>query len=137
MIRPAYEADLDDLVELENVTFNYSQISKRRFRNYIRSASCWMMVATKRGRIVGNIILKFKGTTAHIETIIGGGYGRKLLAEADFAARDYGSARMTVECKISNFRAAHFYLKAGFKQTGRIPAYYEDGCGCFTFEKTL
>jgi ribosomal protein S18 acetylase RimI-like enzyme len=38
-----------------------------------------------------------------------------------------------LECREDNLRARHLYLKKGFRQSGRRPAYYKDGTAALLF----
>jgi ribosomal-protein-alanine N-acetyltransferase len=54
------------------------------------------------------------------------GIGRRLLLQLAEVARELGSARMTLEVRVSNLPAQHLYRSFGFNVTGRRVAYYSD-----------
>lgn len=54
------------------------------------------------------------------------GIGRRLLLELAQVALELGSARMTLEVRVSNEPAQRLYRSFGFNVTGRRVAYYSD-----------
>jgi len=54
------------------------------------------------------------------------GIGRRLLLQLAEVALDLGSARMTLEVRVSNEPAQRLYRSFGFNVTGRRVAYYSD-----------
>jgi ribosomal-protein-alanine N-acetyltransferase len=54
------------------------------------------------------------------------GVGRRLLLELAEAALQLGSARMTLEVRVSNEPAQALYRSLGFAISGRRVAYYSD-----------
>jgi ribosomal-protein-alanine N-acetyltransferase len=54
------------------------------------------------------------------------GIGRRLLLQLAEVARELGSARMTLEVRVSNEPAQYLYRSFGFNVTGRRVAYYSD-----------
>jgi ribosomal-protein-alanine N-acetyltransferase len=54
------------------------------------------------------------------------GIGRRLLLELAEVAIELGSARMTLEVRVSNEPAQRLYRSFGFNVSGRRVAYYSD-----------
>jgi ribosomal-protein-alanine N-acetyltransferase len=54
------------------------------------------------------------------------GIGRRLLLQLAEVALDLGSARMTLEVRVSNEPAQRLYRSFGFNVTGRRISYYSD-----------
>ncbi|MBJ6360221.1 ribosomal protein S18-alanine N-acetyltransferase [Paenibacillus sp. MAHUQ-46] len=69
---------------------------------------------------------------AHITNIAvrigyrGQGLGERLLRELQRTAVFFGSARMTLEVRVSNEIAQNLYRKLGFEPSGVRPGYYSD-----------
>ncbi|BBH24526.1 ribosomal-protein-alanine acetyltransferase [Paenibacillus baekrokdamisoli] len=60
------------------------------------------------------------------ENYRGRGLGEKMLIELQKLAVFCGSARMTLEVRVSNLIAQRLYRKLGFEPAGVRPAYYSD-----------
>jgi ribosomal-protein-alanine N-acetyltransferase len=59
------------------------------------------------------------------------GYGRRLLEDALTRARAVGATAVTLEVRVSNAPARHFYASHGFREAYRRKAYYQDGEDAF------
>ena len=55
------------------------------------------------------------------------GLGRELIEDALGRARSSGASQVTLEVRISNVPARHFYRSYGFRESYRRRAYYQDG----------
>lgn len=55
------------------------------------------------------------------------GHGRELIEDALARARGSGASQVTLEVRISNVPARHFYRSYGFREAYRRKAYYQDG----------
>ena len=55
------------------------------------------------------------------------GLGRELIEDALERARSTGASHVTLEVRISNVPARHFYCSYGFREAYRRKAYYQDG----------
>lgn len=55
------------------------------------------------------------------------GLGRELIEDALARARGSGASQVTLEVRISNVPARHFYRSYGFREAYRRKAYYQDG----------
>lgn len=53
------------------------------------------------------------------------GLGRQLLAWLEDAARVAGNTAIRLECRADNRNAIAFYHRLGYRETDRVPGYYE------------
>lgn len=65
----------------------------------------------------------------------GRGFGARLLAAAERAARKRGRNRLRLEVRTRNRAARALY--AQYRVVGRIDAYYEDGAPALRLERKL
>jgi ribosomal protein S18 acetylase RimI-like enzyme len=142
------EADieqLDELVTLENRCFDTDRLSRRNFRNMIRSESADVVVLMQGNVIAGYAIILFhKGTSlARLYSIAinpdlhGQGYARILVEESEKRARRHQCIFMRLEAKVDNFRAIRLYENLGYTKFGVYPDYYEDHRDALRFQKRI
>ena len=67
----------------------------------------------------------------------GAGLGALLLADVEQLARNAGRGILRLEVRADNVAAIALYRRAGYREQGRIPGYYEDGCDALRFDKAL
>jgi ribosomal protein S18 acetylase RimI-like enzyme len=134
-LRPAQLSDLDNLVNLENASFQSDRISARSLRRFIKSSQDDLLVAVTGGELLGYLLLLYrKGTNlARIYSLAvdakarGRGIAQQLLQQAEQVARDRASAFIRLEVSINNQPAIELYKRMGFHTFGRIAGYYGDG----------
>jgi len=82
--------------------------------------------------VVGYIGFWYVVDEAHISTLAvhpayrGRGIGAQLLAAMLREAAGLGARLATLEVRVGNLAAQRLYLKFGFEEVGRRPAYYRD-----------
>ena len=102
-----------------------------------------LLVATSRDKVLGYIIVSVEGERGHVISIAVSpeyrrtGVGRSLLNEATRILKDRGVKSIHLEARRSNIPTLRFYEKLGFKLTGFIKAYYEDGEDANLFSKQI
>lgn len=144
-IRPAILSDLADLVRIENAAFATDRFSRRTLHYLLTRARAIFLVAERAGAAVGSVVALLHGRTslARIYSMAvdpahqGAGIGLALLREAEARALADGRAVMRLEVRTDNARAIALYRREGYREIGRIPRYYEDGCDALRMEKTL
>jgi len=144
-IRPATVADLADLVRIENAAFATDRFSRRTLHYLLTRARAIFLVATEGGAVVGGVVVLLHGRTslARVYSMAvdparqGRSIGLALLHEAESRALADGRAVMRLEVRVDNARAIALYRRQGYREIGRIPGYYEDGCDALRMEKTL
>ena len=132
VVGPMRMADVAAVLEIERLSFSSpwpafafeQELTANRLAHY--------RVARLGDRVVafGGIWLMVE--EAHITTfgvhpdVRRRGIGRRLLLQLAEVALDLGSARMTLEVRVSNEPAQRLYRSFGFSVTGRRVAYYSD-----------
>jgi len=135
-VRRARLADLDRIVELENLSFEFDLFTRAHYRYLMVKANSVALVLERNGRLIGSAVLLFRRNAgnAHLYTIAirpemrGRGYGARLLKICEGIARRRGCNRLTLEVRADNRAAKKMYKKAGYTILERVEAYYEDGC---------
>lgn len=136
---------LDELVELENHCFTTDRLSRRNFRNMIRSESADVIALMEGNTISGYaIVLYHKGTSlarlysiAVSPTARGKGYAKTLVEEVELRARKRRCIFMRLEVKVDNDNAIKLYESLGYKKFGVYPDYYEDHRDALRFQKRI
>lgn len=144
-IRPATASDLADLLRIENAAFATDRFSRRTLHYLLTRARAIFLVSTRAGAVAGSVVVLLHGRTslARVYSMAidpahqGRGIGLALLREAESRALADGRAVMRLEVRTDNARAIAFYRRHGYREIGRIPRYYEDGCDALRMEKTL
>jgi ribosomal protein S18 acetylase RimI-like enzyme len=144
-IRRGCAADLDDLIELEELVFASDRMSRRSLRHFLVAPSATVLVAEYAGRIAGCAVVLFRPNTsiARLYSIAvapqraGLGLGPALLAASERAALARGRQTLRLEVHEDNHRAISRYRKAGYRQFGCHNAYYADQGDALRFEKQL
>lgn len=146
IIRAATADDIPTLVAIENRSFSTDRISRRSFRYLLSKANASVLVETDAAGIVrGYALLLFnRGTSlARLYSIAVDplrqreGVGRALLAAAEAAARDRGTAWMRLEARADALGVQAFYKAHGFRKFALQPHYYEDDVAAVRMEKSL
>lgn len=98
----------------------------------VRSGERHYLVARADGELVGYAGMLYALDEAHVTNIAVDprrhrhGYGRRLLAELGWAAREHGSKHLSLEVRVSNSAAQELYRQFGFTPAGIRPKYYEN-----------
>ncbi|MCB1472823.1 MAG: GNAT family N-acetyltransferase/peptidase C39 family protein [Rhodobiaceae bacterium] len=143
--RPARIEDLEALVVLETSSFTADRISRRSFRQFLRSPTAQTIVAINDGVISGYALILYRAGTAMArlysiavaDRFRGRGIGLELLEEAEHAAFEAGRFMMRLEVREDNAGAIALYKAHGYRQFGTHPDYYEDHATALRFERIL
>jgi ribosomal protein S18 acetylase RimI-like enzyme len=146
-VRRAELSDLDDLVALEQATFDSDQISRAQFRRHLDSDSARVLVASaNHRRFLGTAMVFFrKGSRvarlysiASLPEARGKGVGTALIDAAEAAARQRRCQSLRLEVRTDNDSAIRLYERLGYSRVGPVKkGFYEDGADAFVFEKML
>ena len=145
MLRPATLDDLDNLVELENISFEIDGFTRRVFRYLITSAHAEMLVSVSGDKLCGYVVVLFHSGTslARLYSLAvhpecrQQGVGIKLLKASEKVALDNDCITLRLEVRTDNDRAIQLYRKLGYRQFGTYHDYYEDHMDALRFEKRL
>jgi ribosomal protein S18 acetylase RimI-like enzyme len=147
-IRKGRLADIDALLVLEQSVFTVDHLSRKSFRNFLTSPHSVLLVAQENGRggeLAGYVHMLFRpnsraarlysiGVAGHAS---GRGVGIGLLQAGEQAARRRRADVIRLEVQPSNRAAIARYEKSGYRRTGRLPGYYNDGSDALRYEKIL
>jgi ribosomal protein S18 acetylase RimI-like enzyme len=144
-LRPAVRGDLAALVEIENRAFDADIISRRSLRRFLAAPSAASVVAEHKGRIAGYALVLFRPNSAAARLysiavdpdLRGRGLGPALVDAAEEAALERDCVWLRLEVHENNARAIARYRKAGYRQFGQRPDYYEDHGAALLMEKRL
>lgn len=145
-VRRAELSDLDDLVALENNTFDHDLLSRAQYRRHLDSDSALVLVASaNHRRFLGTAVVFFrKGSrVARLYSIAskpaarGKGVGTALLEAVEAAARQRRCESVRLEVRDDNAGAIRLYERHGYRHIGHYSHYYEDGSHAWRFEKRL
>lgn len=145
-VRRAELSDLDDLVALEQATFDSDRLSRRQYRRHLDSGSALVLVASANHRhFLGCAVVFFrKGSrVARLYSIAsrpearGKGVGTALLDAAEAAARRRHCTALKLEVRVDNTDGIRLYERSGYRRIGLLEGYYEDGADGWRYEKRL
>jgi ribosomal-protein-alanine N-acetyltransferase len=137
-IRPGNEADIDDLLVIEEECFSiyyYGQykFGVDEFLYYLYSPNCILLVAVVDERVVGYtacVVRPRAGPLAHIDSIAvlprhqNQGIGHQLLQELIQEARQRRCKSLTLEVAAPNEAGIAFFKRHGFQEVRELPNYY-------------
>jgi ribosomal protein S18 acetylase RimI-like enzyme len=144
-VRPALQADLDALMELEQRVFSTDRLSRQSLRRLLGTPTARVIVAEMEHRFAGAAVVLFRhrSRVARLYSIAvaphlsGRGVGIALLTMVDKAAMARMCRCVRLEVHVNNKAAISRYGKSGFRPRGRRAGYYEDGGDALLFEKEL
>ncbi len=121
--------DLDCVMQLESLAYPFPW-SRKLFEDCLGKPSytCW--VFKHNNSFSGYLISSSAAGEAHILNLCvhpnlqGKGWGRKLLAEAEWIARQHRADTCFLEVRVSNLAALHLYESSGYNEIGRRKKYY-------------
>jgi ribosomal protein S18 acetylase RimI-like enzyme len=145
-IRLAAAADISRIYELEQICFQYDQMTKQNIRHLIRSpqSSFWLWLGED-DQLLGYIIVLYhkRRCFARIYSVAvhpqsrGMGLGSQMVSWVENEVQERGLAEVRLEVKPDNSAALKVYLKQGYKVVARKEAYYTDGTDAVVCLKTL
>jgi [ribosomal protein S18]-alanine N-acetyltransferase len=132
VVEPMRMGDVPAVLEIERLSFSSpwpayafeQELTTNRLAHYV--------VARSEGRVVGFAGIWLMVDEAHVTTFgvhpdhRRRGVGRRLLLRLAELAIGLGTARMTLEVRVSNEAAQALYRSFGFRVAGRRIAYYSD-----------
>jgi len=144
-IRLGRTADIDQLLEIEQVCFDTDRLSRRSFLRFIKPGAHELLIVEDDHRILGYVLMLFKAGTnlarlysiAVVPDAQGRGLSKVLLVEAEKAALLHRCAYLRLEVNINNMPALSLYRHAGFQTIGTIKLYYDNGDDALRMEKRL
>jgi [ribosomal protein S18]-alanine N-acetyltransferase len=146
-VRRAELSDLDDLVALEQATFDSDRVSRAQFRRHLDSDSARVLVASaNHRRFLGTALVFFrKGSRvarlysiASLPEARGKGVGTALIEAAEAASRQRRCHALRLEVRVDNETAMRLYERLGYHRFGPVvKGFYEDGSDAYRFEKIL
>ena len=144
-LRKARLTDIDALMALEHSVFTVDHLSRKSFRNFLTSPHSVLMVAEEGGTIAGyvHVLFRPRSTAARLYSIgvvphaAGRGIGVALLQAGEQVARRRKAPVIRLEVQPSNRAAIARYEKSGYRRTGHLPGYYNDGSDALRYEKVL
>ncbi len=143
--RKARLHDLDNLIQLENLSFANDRLSKRSFKSFISSEQDDLIVLEEYGQLIGYALILYKkgSSLARLYSIAihpnqtGRGLGKKLLSFVEKTALKKGTAYLRLEVASQNLRAQMLYKSMSYYQFNIRKEYYEDNDDALCFEKKL
>jgi len=145
-IRSAELSDLDDLVALEEHSFDSDRLSRGQFRRHLDSDSAKVLVAsTGPHRFLGTAVVFFRKRSgvARLYSIAthhaarGQGVGSALLGAVEQLARRRHCRALRLEVRADNPGAVRLYERLGYRRLAALAGYYEDGADGWRYEKLL
>ena len=138
-IRRGTEADIDDLLVIEDECFSiyyYGQykFGVEEFLYYLYGPNCILLVAAPNGHITGYTAAVVRrpraGATLHIDSIAvrsdhrNQGIGNQLLQALTEEARQQCCTTLVLEVATPNEAGIAFFNNHGFREVRRLPNYY-------------
>lgn len=143
-MRAARPDDLPALEALEGL-FPGDRLTRRAWRHLLTRAHADVLVVEEAGAPVANaVVLYRRGARAArlYSLIVHPGWGRRgiasaLMRAAEASAAARGCAELRLEVRLDNEAAIALYRRAGYRERGRRPGYYEDGAEALCMSKGL
>jgi [ribosomal protein S18]-alanine N-acetyltransferase len=145
-VRRAEISDLDDLVALEDRTFDSDRMSRDQYRRHLDSDSALVLVASANHRnFLGTAVLFFRKNSgvARLYSIAsqpearGKGVGTALIEACEAAGRLRRCRALRLEVRTDNQVAMKLYEHLGYHRIGGYERYYQDGADAWRYEKSL
>jgi ribosomal-protein-alanine N-acetyltransferase len=128
------KSDLDQIVEIENCSFNkYDAYSKDNFLRWLGYTPDLCLVAEIDGRIAGDMISRILSDKAELASLAihpdfrRRGVGSALLEETIRRVKYHGISHIDLEVRKTNLAGFRFWEKMGFTLIGKQPGFYDDG----------
>jgi len=145
-VRRAETSDLDDLVTLEDRTFDSDRMTRDQYRRHLDSDSALVLVASaNHRRFLGTAVVFFRkgSSVARLYSLAsqpesrGRGVGTALVEATEAAARQRRCRSLRLEVRTDNISAIKLYQRLGYRCIGSLPGYYQDGADGWRYEKVL
>lgn len=132
-LRPMIEDDLDQVIDIENQTYEFPW-TRGIFHDCLQVGyCCWVFEAE--GEILAYGVMSVAADEAHILTIVVAEYARrqglggKILEHLLGIARQRNASTVLLEVRPSNEAAIKLYQRIGFSEIGIRKDYYPDANG--------
>ncbi|MGH8214501.1 MAG: GNAT family N-acetyltransferase [Rhodanobacteraceae bacterium] len=144
-VHKATAGDLEALVALECATFVSDRISRAQWRRHIGSDTASVLVAGPGGRLDGAAVLfrRRNSRRARLYSLAvaaaarGRGVAKALLAAAEAEALRHGCNVLDLEVRTDNRAAIGLYEQRGYRRSGRLQGFYEDGADAWRYTRGL
>ncbi|MBK8814228.1 MAG: GNAT family N-acetyltransferase/peptidase C39 family protein [Methylococcaceae bacterium] len=144
-IRPAQLNDLEDLVALENASFNTDKLSRRSFKHWIGTDHRALLVAMFDNNLVGYVLIIYHPGTrlARMYSLAvdlqhrGFGIAKQLIVAGEQAAHDDGRLYLRLEVSVDNHPAIKLYESLGYQKFGIYRDYYQDHKDALRYQKRI
>jgi ribosomal-protein-alanine N-acetyltransferase len=125
------EADLDSIMRIEQASFP-DPYTRRLFSQFLRWEPDGFLVVKERGETIGYAMASSKDGYGMILSIaVSPGHRRKgigaLLMHAALEHLTGKVERVQLQVNATNEKAIGFYRRFGFRETGRLENYYQNG----------
>jgi ribosomal-protein-alanine acetyltransferase len=145
LIRHAQLTDLDELVELENASFEIDRLSRRSFRHWLTTDHRALLIAEMDKAVVGYILIIYHPGTrlARIYSLAvstqyrGAGIAKALMLAGEQAANDDGRLYLRLEVSVDNIPAIKLYETLGYQKFGIYRDYYQDHKDALRYQKCI
>ncbi len=103
----------------------------QRVIRHIEGSESTVLTARRGGELIGFAIMQFGDTSAHLNLLAVDiahqrrGLGRALLSWLEQSALVAGTFLIELELRATNLGARAFYEQLGYRETGRVPGYYQ------------
>lgn len=131
LIRRLRRADLDQVMELESITFK-TPWPRRVFEKEVGAPGRCYVVAEHVGRVVGFGGLMLVDDDAHINTLAAvrpgpvPAIGTRMMLHLVEQALEWGAQHLSLEVRSTNRRAQDFYRRFGMAPVGVRKHYYQE-----------
>lgn len=142
-VRPAVEADVRALAELEAALFGADAWSEQQVRADVLGSRRSVLVQAQGLACEGYVVVSQAGDVADLDRIAVAadrrrqGLARSLLAAAVEEAKGAGAVRLLLEVAADNEGALAFYAAEGFAEIARRRRYYRSGADAVVMERAL
>lgn len=141
-IRKAAMTDLDDLMRIEEESFQDERFSRNLLELFVSEDEFDALVCEIDGAVVAYAaaytepgvrtrVLSLAVDKGHRRE----GVGRRLIREIESRAKDMRSTVMILEVRVTNIPAVNLYMEEGYRIKGTIADYYGKGENAFYMEK--
>lgn len=134
LIRRMKEADVNQIMEIESVSFGRHHWSADSFLNEMNNqmARYFSLIDTEANKLIGYCGVWQVIDEGHITTVAirpeyrGNALGELMLLQMIDLAYSLSIRWLTLEVRVSNYNAQNLYYKYGFESQGLRPKYYQD-----------
>ncbi|MDN4075838.1 ribosomal protein S18-alanine N-acetyltransferase [Fictibacillus terranigra] len=130
--RLATVSDLQDIIEIEHASFTLPWTHEAFYNEIVHNQFAYYLLLEADGKTVGYCGVWVIIDDAHITNVAirpeyrGRKLGEAIMKQAMRLAKRYGSARLSLEVRVSNYVAQNLYRKLGFQDGGIRKNYYSD-----------